>query len=80
MKKRWYTNGDESIAYDTAYEIAAFLYRRQHLIQDYRLTAYGLAETCAAWGDWKGMRESLNFLVDVMEAIKQRNKTGDIPF
>ncbi len=63
---RFFNSDDEGISYSTVEEIAQFLYRRSNAV----LVSYGgsmisLASVHCTWGDFRGMRETLNFLVDV---------------
>lgn len=64
--KYWYDSGNASIAYNTIEEIATFLLAHTEIgIYEYSESMIKLANVHAAWGDYKGMRETFNFLVDV---------------
>lgn len=66
VKSKWFSAGDgRSISYDTAQEVAAFLFEHLDLIPGYNDSMYDQAKFYAAWRDLKGMRECLNLLVDV---------------
>jgi hypothetical protein len=70
MNERFYNGGPcvGSITYTTAEEIAAWLYEHD-VVEAYMQSTYDLATMLADLGDLKGMRENLNFLVDVLSAL-----------
>lgn len=66
--KRFYRLGNIGISYNTVEEIAKFLTTApvpEIATYEYSEGMIQLANVHAAWGDYKGMRENLNFLVDV---------------
>jgi hypothetical protein len=69
--ERFFSTGDEGITYTNVLEIARFIYDMPHRIQDYTDSMVSLANVHAAWGDYKGMRETLNFLVDVRVTVAE---------
>ena len=70
---KFYNAGDgESISYNTVDEIADWLTARPEHVTGYRDTMFGLAANFHAWGDYVGMRETLNFIVDVLIAVDER--------
>lgn len=68
---RFYSCGGEGITYSTVDEIAWFIYPSKTAIQEYSESMIALANVHAAWGDFKGMRDNLNFLVDVRIKIAE---------
>lgn len=65
FQARFFSTEDHGITYGTVEEIVWFLYNLPHLIQDYNDGMISLANVHGSWGDFLGMRETLNFLVDV---------------
>jgi len=64
--KRFYSSDDEGITYGTVEEIAQFLHNRSNeVLVSYCESMISLASVHATWNDFRGMRETLNFLVDV---------------
>jgi hypothetical protein len=68
--ERFYNGGPGvgSITYTTPEEIAAWLYEHDN-VEGYIQSTYDLATGLADLGDLKGMRENLNFLVDMLSAL-----------
>ena len=70
---KFYTaNDEESIAYNTVDEIADWLAARPEHIIGYRDTIFRLCGTFHTLGDYVTMRETLNFVVDVLIAVDER--------
>lgn len=57
------------ITYDTQDEMAAWLLEHPQEAPAYRQSAYDLANMFGNEGDYRGMRELLNFMVDVFVAL-----------
>lgn len=57
------------ISYDTPDEMAAWLLEHPQEAPAYRQSAYDLANMFGDAGDYRGMRELLNFMVDVFIAL-----------
>jgi hypothetical protein len=68
---RFYSTGDEGIVYNTVEEIADFIYDMPHKVEEYSESMVSLANVHAAWGDFRGMRETLNFMVDVRVRVAE---------
>lgn len=66
-KPNRYFSGDvEGISYTTVEEISQWLFKQPEIVTyEYSESMIRLANVHAAWADYKGMRENLNFLVDV---------------
>lgn len=79
MKSRWFSAGDgHGFDYETAEEVAAILVEHPDWLASYKETMYALAANFEAWHDYKGMRETLNILVDVLVELAQLNKVSHI--
>lgn len=68
-RKHFYAAPGGGIQYDTADEMAAWLFAHPMEVDDYNLAMYRLAQSVAAWNDYATMRETFNLLVDVMIAL-----------
>lgn len=66
---RFFQTEDHGITYGTLEEVVWFLYNLPHLVQDYNDAMMRLANVHGNWGDFKGMRDTLNFLVDVRVSL-----------
>jgi hypothetical protein len=69
FQARFFTSGDYGITYGTVEEIVWFLFGAPELIQNYNDCMISLANVHGNWGDFRGMRETLNFLVDVRVSL-----------
>lgn len=69
--KYFYRHGVESISYNNVLEISLFLTKHPGAIQAYTVAMTDLANVHAACGDYRGMRETLNFLVDVRVQVAE---------
>jgi hypothetical protein len=75
---RFYSTGDEGITYNTVEEIADFIYDRPHKIEEYSESMICLANVHAAWGDFRGMREVLNFMVDARIRVAELRRESHL--
>jgi hypothetical protein len=67
----YYQTETMTIAYQTPEDIIPFLIQRPELVPSYINTMERLARTMHAWGDYRGMREIYNILVDVLIGVKK---------
>lgn len=81
LPKRYFRSGHSTICYNSVHEIALFLWALPECLPDYTESMYSLAAVHAAWGDFAGMRETLNYLVDVrirIAELRDQDHTGEI--
>jgi hypothetical protein len=67
----YYQTETMTIAYQTPEDIIPFLIQHPERISGYINTMERLARTMHAWGDYRGMREIYNILVDVLIGVKK---------
>lgn len=77
MTTRYFRAGEIGLAYETVDGIAAFLRANPQHIEVYQASMVDLARAHQAWGDYQGMREEFNFLVDVLMQVEVLNKSGE---
>lgn len=79
MKSHFFSAGKEGgFEYETAQEVAAILMEHPDWLPSYKETMYALAANFEAWHDYKGMKETLNMLVDVLVELAQLNKVSHL--
>lgn len=67
--KHFYHGDGIGITYNTPGEAAAWLFAHTAHIDGFTQSMFNLAAVFGHWGDFKGMRETLNLLVDVLAEL-----------